>query len=172
MSVLSTESFAQMAFWVVVGLTIGGACIAVFPRNILYNVLGLAMALSGVAGLYLYLGSLFIALMQLLIYVGAITIAICFAIMLSSPMYLPGPPRSPLKLLGGLLGAGGVFAFLLLLTRRTTWVPAKERVNDWSIKTIGDFLLTDYVLIFEVISLLLLVAMLGAIVTARNGRGT
>ena len=60
MSFLSTESFAQVAFWIVVGFTIGGACIAVFPRNILYNVLGLALALAGVAGLYLFLGSMFI----------------------------------------------------------------------------------------------------------------
>jgi NADH:ubiquinone oxidoreductase subunit 6 (subunit J) len=168
----SAAGIATAAFMLVMAMTIGGALIAVAARNIFHNVLGLAVALIGVAGLFLYLNSPFVALMQILIYVGAITIAICFAIMLSQPMYLPAPPRSPLKLLGSLLGAGAVFAFLLLLTRRTVWVAAKERVNDWSIKTIGDYLLTDYVLIFEVISLLLLVAMLGAIVTARNGRGT
>jgi NADH-quinone oxidoreductase subunit J len=58
------------------------------------------------------------------------------------------------------------------LTRKTKWLPAAERSKDWSITTIGHYLLTNYALIFEVISLLLLVAMLGAIVTARNGRGS
>jgi len=55
--------------------------------------------------------------------------------------------------------------------KKTTWVPAAERSTDWSITTLGHFLLTKYALIFEVISLVLLVAMLGAIVTARDGRG-
>ena len=88
---MGTETFAQMAFWILVGLTFAGAAIAVFPRNILYNVLGLALALAGVGGFYLFLGSFFIALMQLLIYVGAITIAIVFAIMLSRPLHLEVP---------------------------------------------------------------------------------
>ena len=66
----------------------------------------------------------------------------------------------------------GVLAFLALLTLKTQWVAAAERSKDWSITTIGHYLLTNYVLIFEVISLLLLVAMLGSIVNARNGRGS
>jgi NADH-quinone oxidoreductase subunit J len=124
-----------------------------------------------VAGLFLYLNSPFVALMEILIYVGAICIAICFAIMLSEPLHLPRPPRSKAKLLGALVGAGAVFAFLAILVKKTTWVPAVERSTDWSVTTIGHYLLTNYALIFELVSLLLLVAMLGAIVTARGGRG-
>ncbi len=75
------ESLAQAAFWVTVGFTLTGAVLAVFPRNILYNVLGLSLCLAGIGGIYLCLGSFFIALMQWLIYIGAITIAIVFAIM-------------------------------------------------------------------------------------------
>jgi len=166
------QSLATLAFLMVVAMTLVGALIAVGARNIFHNVLGLALSLIGVAGVFVYLNSPFVALMEILIYVGAICIAICFAIMLSQPLYIKGPPRSFLKTLGALLGAGAVFAFLLLLTRKTKWVPAAERSTDWSITTLGHYLLTNYVLIFEVISLLLLVAMLGAIVTARNGRGS
>lgn len=166
MSFLSTESFAQMAFWIVVGLTMGGACIAVFPKNILYNVLGLALALAGVAGLYLYLGSLFIALMQLLIYVGAITIAIVFAIMLSRPLHLEVPKRHVPKV----AMAGGastlVFFGLVGVAAKSKWVAAVERSNDWSVEALGHVMLTKYNLVFEVISLVLLVAIIGAIVTA------
>jgi NADH-quinone oxidoreductase subunit J len=135
-------------------------------------VLGLALSLLGVAGLFLYLNSPFVALMEILIYVGAICIAICFAVMLSQPLYRPGPRRSVVKSLGAMLGAAAVLAFLALLTRKTQWLAAAERSTDWSITTLGHYLLTNYVLIFEVISLLLLVAMRGAIVTARNGRGS
>ncbi len=163
---------ATISFYLVVAATVVGAVIAVAARNIFHNVLGLALSLIGVAGLFLYLNSPFVALMQILIYVGAITIAICFAIMLSQPLYLPAPPRNPLKIQGAAFGAGLVFIFLGLLTRQTLWTPAAERVHDWSITTIGHYLLTQYVVIFELISLLLLVAMLGAIVTARGGRGS
>ena len=57
-----------------------------------------------------------------------------------------------------------------MLLKKTTWTAAGERSTDWSITTLGHYLLTKYFLIFELISLLLLVAMLGAIVTARGGR--
>ena len=171
-SFFSAQGLATGVFLMVMGITVLGALIAVGARNIFHNVLGLALSLIGVAGIFLFLNSPFVALMEILIYVGAICIAICFAIMLSQPLYLPGPPRSILKSLGAVVGAGAVFAFLVLLTRQTKWVPAAERSKDWSITTIGHYLLTNYVLIFEVISLLLLVAMLGAIVTARDGRGS
>jgi NADH-quinone oxidoreductase subunit J len=171
-SFLSPQGAATIAFYLVVAVTLIGALIAVAARNIFHNVLGLAMSLIGVAGLFLYLNSPFVALMEILIYVGAICIAICFAIMLSEPLYLPRPPRSVSKILGGVVGAGLVFVFLALLTKKTTWAPAAQRSTDWSITTIGHYLLTNYALIFEVISLLLLVAMLGAVVIARGGRGS
>ncbi len=103
--IFSVETAAQAAFWVVVGLTLAGAVIAVFPRNILYNVLGLVLALTGVAGLYLFLNSIFVALMQLLIYVGAICIAIVFAIMLSRPLHLEAPKRNLGKVAGAAVAA-------------------------------------------------------------------
>ncbi len=79
------------------------------------------------SGLFLYLNSPFVALMEILIYVGAICIAICFAIMLSEPLYLPRPPRSITKILGGVVGAGLVLVFLALLTKKTQCVPAAAR---------------------------------------------
>jgi NADH:ubiquinone oxidoreductase subunit 6 (subunit J) len=170
-SFFSPQTVATVAFFMVVALTVVGALIAVAARNIFHNVLGLAASLLGVSGLFLYLNSPFVALMEILIYVGAICIAICFAIMLSEPLHLPRPPRNKVKLVGAMVGAGAVFVFLALLVKKTQWVPAVERSKDWSITTIGHYLLTNYALIFELVSLLLLVAMLGAIVTARGGRG-
>ncbi|MGB7912335.1 MAG: NADH-quinone oxidoreductase subunit J [Desulfobaccales bacterium] len=170
-ALLSPENLASAAFILVAALTILGALIAEAARKIFHNVLGLALALFGVAGLFVYLNSPFVALMEILIYVGAICIAICFAVMLSEPQYLPRPPRNPWKISAALAGALAVFIFLALLLKKTTWVPASERASDWSVTTLGHYLLTTYSLIFEVVSLLLLVAMLGAMVTARGGRG-
>jgi len=116
--ILSPQGIATLAFYLVVAVTLVGALIAVAARNIFHNVLGLVLSLIGVAGLFLYLNSPFVALMEILIYVGAICIAICFAIMLSEPMYLPKPPRKISKILGAMVGSGLVFAFLFLLTKR------------------------------------------------------
>ncbi len=170
-ALMTPQTAATAAFVMVIGLTIVGALIAVGARNIFHNVLGLCVSLFGVAGIFLFLNSPFVALMEILIYVGAICIAICFAIMLSEPLYLPRPPRNKAKVWGASLGAGAIFVFLGLLLKKTQWTPAAQRSTDWSITTIGHYLLTNYALIFELVSLLLLVAMLGAIVTARGGRG-
>jgi NADH-quinone oxidoreductase subunit J len=161
---------AHAVFWIVIGMTITGAVIAVFPRNILYNVLGLVLALTGVAGLYLYLGSFFIALMQLLIYVGAICIAIVFAIMLSRPLHLELPKRHPGKVALAVVAAALVLFGNLGVMMRTSWKEAAERGKDWSVETIGHLLLTRYDLVFEVISLVLLIAIIGAILTAGYSR--
>lgn len=170
-ALFTPQTVATAAFYLVAAVTILGALIAVGARNIFHNVLGLAVSLFGVAGLFLYLNSPFVALMEILIYVGAICIAICFAIMLSEPLYLPRPPRNRFKIFGAIVGAGAVFVFLGMLLKKTHWTPAAQRSTDWSITTLGHYLLTNYALIFELVSLLLLVAMLGAIVTARGGRG-
>lgn len=168
--VFQPQFLAQLGFAGVLVLTFAGALIAVVPRNILYNVLGLALSLTGVAGIFLYLNSPFIALMELLIYVGAICISIVFAIMLSRPLHLTLPKRRLSKV--GLAGAAGFLVFLTLcfIVFRTTWEPAAVRSTDWSIATLGSYLLTRYDLVFEAISLVLLVAILGAIIISGYAR--
>lgn len=163
----------QAAFWGTVALTVAGAAIAIFPRNILYNVLGLALALTGVAGFYLFLGSLFVALMQLLIYVGAICIAIVFAIMLSRPLHIEVPPRPTGKVWMGIAASSLFFVGAVSVALKTKWLPAAGHVckaSQWSVEAIGDALLTRYELVFEVISLVLLVAIIGAVITAGFSR--
>lgn len=164
------HTVAQVGFAAVVVLTFAGALIAVCPRNILYNVLGLALCLTGVAGLFLYLGSPFIALMELLIYVGAICISIVFAIMLSRPLHLELPKRRLSKV--GLAFGVGVLVFVMMSATvfRTAWKPALVRSSDWSVTTLGTYLLTHYDLVFEAISLVLLVAILGAIIISGYAR--
>jgi NADH-quinone oxidoreductase subunit J len=165
------EIVAQAAFAVVVSFTFAGALIAVLPRNILYNVLGLILCLTGVGGIFLYLGSPFIALMELLIYVGAICISIVFAIMLSRPLHLSLPKRHKPKVAGAFGVAILVFGVFVTIIARTPWQPAAERSTDWSLKTLGAYLLTRYDLVFEVMSLVLLVAILGAIlISGTSGR--
>jgi NADH-quinone oxidoreductase subunit J len=156
------------AFGFVLCLTLGGALVAVLPRNIVQNVFGLALSLTGVAGVYVYLNSGFLAVMQVLIYIGAICVAIIFAIMLSEPMQRRLAPRARPKVLLALLVAVAVSGIFGLALSRTALPPAVSGAvpGDWSIKHLGLLLFTRYEFMFELISLVLLVAILGAIITA------
>ncbi len=160
------EVIAYAAFGLVLFLVFAGALLAVIPKNIIVNVFGLATSLIGVAGLFIFLGSEFLAMMEILIYVGAIAIAIVFAIMLSQPMHLQIPPRWRPKVIFSLVVSAVVFVSFGLIVIRTPWEPALVRSGDWSVRHLGMLLLTRYELMFELISLVLLVAIIGAIITA------
>lgn len=155
----------------VVFLACAGALVAVLPRNIIYSVFGLVMCLTGVAGLYIFLGSEFVAMMQLLIYVGAICITIVFAVMLSEPARVKKPPRSPFKILVSAVAALLVFVSFCFLVFQTPWVEAGSKIGDWSIRRVGMMLLTRFELVFELISLVLLLAIVGAVITATVPNG-
>ena len=150
-----------------------GALIAALSTRIIRSVCGLALCCLGLAGLYYFLHSPFLALMELLIYVGAVCVTIAFAIMLSEPDE-PGSetPRRSSRWCGGLalLMGGGVFAGLAGLSLGQTWAAPLQRLGDGSLRAIGLALLTTYSVPFELISLVLLVAILGALGIARYGR--
>jgi NADH:ubiquinone oxidoreductase subunit 6 (subunit J) len=146
-----------------------GALLAVGLRNIFHNILGFALAVVGVAGLFLTLGSDFLAAVLILVYVGALAIAMVYAVMLSYPLDTAPEPRSTPKVVGAVLLAGLVGVALYLVVRSAQFPPAGGRLEvtaQWS----GYRLLSDYVLAFELISVLLVVAMIGAVMVARKAR--
>ena len=161
---------AQGIFWLLVLIALSGAVMAVVPAKIVHNVLGLAQSMFGVAGIYLYLGSQFVSMMQLLIYVGAICVTYIFAIMLSPPLMLELPKRRQAKLLSALVVSGVTFLGMTLMILRFQWQPLSSLSRDWNIKTLGQQMLTRYFLVFELISLLLAIAIIGAILIAGLGR--
>ena len=154
-------------------ITALGALIAALSTRIIRSVCGLALCCLGLAGLYYFLHSPFLALMEILIYVGAVCVTIAFAIMLSETDE-PGsevPRRSSLWWGGlALLMGGGVFAGLVKLSLGQEWSAPLQRLSDGSLRAIGLSLLTTYSVAFELISLVLLVAILGALGIARYGR--
>jgi NADH-quinone oxidoreductase subunit J len=160
------EVIAWVAFSLMLVLALGGALVAVLPKSIIHNVLGLATSLVGVAGLFIFLGSEFLAMMEILIYVGAICIAIVFAIMLSQPMHLTIPPRWRPKVLSSLVVTIVVFISFSVMVTKTPWEQAVRTSTDWGVKRLGTLLLTRYELLFELVSLVLLVAIIGAVITA------
>lgn len=153
--------------------TLSGAGIAVASRRLVRSVCGLALSFLGLAGLYYYLQSPFLSLMQILIYVGAICITIMFAMMLTDPQdqRVRRGRRLLLEtvclLVAGLLAAG-----LIMVVGRADWMAPAPTAHTGSIQELGRALLYRYGFAFEVMSLVLLLASLGALVVARSGRRT
>jgi NADH:ubiquinone oxidoreductase subunit 6 (subunit J) len=150
-----------------------GALIAVVSMRLIRSVCGLAICCIGLAGLYYFLHSPFLALMEILIYVGAVCVTIVFAIMLAEPDEPAGHEKPAATVLWGAVGLGvaaAIFWGLSWLGTRENWASPDKLVSDGSIRAIGASLLTTYSLPFELISLALLVAILGALAVARTGR--
>ncbi|HOW69543.1 MAG TPA: NADH-quinone oxidoreductase subunit J [Phycisphaerae bacterium] len=153
--------------------TAAGALIAVASVRLIRAVCGLAICCFGLAGLYYFLQSPFLALMEILIYVGAVCVTIVFAVMLAEPDE-PGKDASKgfSVLWTGIAvtAATAIFLGVERLALSWDWVRPEARVNDGSMKAVGTALLTTYSMAFELISLALLVAILGALAIARTGR--
>lgn len=160
-------------FGLIVATTVGGALLAVLSTRIIRSVTGLALCCIGLAGLYYFLNSPFLALMEILIYVGAVCVTIIFGVMLSEPDEPePQEKRSREALWGGvaLLVSAAIFWGVARLGLHGRWPAPTAPVGDGSVQAIGVALLTTYSLPFELISLVLLVAILGALTIAHGGR--
>ena len=162
-------NLADIVFIGIAAATLLGAFLAVSLRNVFYNALSLILCLFGVACLFIYLNSEFLAIMEVIIYIGAIAIAIIFAIMLSNPMASKKESFEPLKMLRAAIIAGCLFAGLIVTLRGTVWNPAPVE-GDYSLRMIGKSLLSWGVLPFETVSLVLLVAIIGALVLSAGKR--
>jgi NADH:ubiquinone oxidoreductase subunit 6 (subunit J) len=163
---------AAVLFAGFVAVILLGAVVAVAARSLVRNVTGLALSFLGLAGLYYFLHSPFLALMQILIYVGAICVTIMFAMMLAE---LHEESRSWLMTVlagvGSFVAASAFAIPLILMVRRSSWMPASSvQTNPGTIEDLGRALLTRYGFAFELISVVLLLAILGALAVARSGR--
>ncbi len=150
-----------------------GALLAVLSGRVIRSVSGLMVCCIGLAGLYYFLHSPFLAMMEILIYVGAVCVTIVFAIMLAEPDE-PAKEEKPVSAWtwGGIAFAvaAAIFFGLVQLGARGNWPLVTTPAVDGSIQNIGRSLLTTYSMAFELISLALLVAILGALAIARTGR--
>jgi NADH-quinone oxidoreductase subunit J len=153
------------AFWILAAITVGAALGTAAARNLIHAVAFLIISFTGIAGLYITLSADFLAVTQVLIYVGAISILMLFAVMLTPRAERgnqEGFLRVPAVLLTTLVAATLVFVAL-----DTDWnISDREGFADTA-TDIGEALLDKFVLPFEIASVLLLVAMLGAIVLVR-----
>ena len=155
-----------VVFYILAAICLAGALGVVMTRNVVYAALLLLLALLGVAGLYLVLLAEFLALVQVLIYGGAIIIVALFVIMLTRQQEFRTMTDNPQWPLAGLISIA-VFAVLFLAMREGS--PFANERGSLGFAELGDSLFAQWAVPFEVASLVLLVALIGAIVIAREG---
>jgi NADH-quinone oxidoreductase subunit J len=158
-------------FFVLTMMALGGALGVVTSRNLFHSALFLVLSFAGVAGYYVLLDAGFLAVVQLLIYIGAIAILILFAIMLTRGLMVKRQSQSNDQWLIALLVAILAFVVLAVVLWQVDW-PVADRdalaSPNVSIGQLGQDLLGPYVIPFEVASVLLLVALIGAVILARE----
>src|SRR5437762_1452317 len=160
---------ADLIFYIFAVMTVAGAAGCAFSRNIIYSAWSLLFAFLGVAGLYVFLGADFPAVTQVLIYIGGILVLILFAIMLTKQ--IGEDPKLTNAHLA--LPAGAALAVVTIgtLTYMAVMAPWKiEPVQSYQpvSAALGIAFLTEYLLPFEVASVVLLAALVGAVIIARK----
>jgi NADH:ubiquinone oxidoreductase subunit 6 (subunit J) len=166
-----TMILADAIFILVAFMTIAGALTTVLARSIIYAMLGLVVTMFGIAGLYIYLNAPFIAMMQILIYVGAITILIAFAIMVAGPLSQRPKEWSTLtRFIAAVVVAATSFFLFIKIVVQSKWLPGVYSASNLTTKDIGRALFDKLMLPFELISLLIVVAIIGAIMLALFSR--
>ncbi|WP_298611893.1 NADH-quinone oxidoreductase subunit J [uncultured Thermosynechococcus sp.] len=158
-----------VTFFALAGAVLFAALGVVLLDNVVYSAFLLGGVFLSISGLYILMNADFVSAAQILIYVGAVNVLILFAIMLVNKReaYTPVPGRW-LRQGGAAVVSLGVFALLTKMILQTPWKISALPPTPDSIKTIGRHFFSDFLLPFELASVLLLMALIGAVVLARR----
>jgi NADH-quinone oxidoreductase subunit J len=156
-----------LAFWVLSVVLVGSALAVVLSKNLFHAVLWLALALTGTAGVFLLLNAEFIAAVQLLLYAGGVITIVVFAIVVTERLVGERLSQTNRGIASGALVAAGLLAIIVntLMRRPLATIPLPQ-LSDLT-RLVGEQVLTTYVMSFELLAVLMLAAMLGAMYFAR-----
>ena len=163
-------SYEEVIFYFVAALTVLGGLGVVLARNVVHSALFLIVALMAVAAVFILLSAEFLAIVQVLIYGGAVTILILFAMMLTRVRDMPGALDGPQRPFAA-VAAAAFLAISILAVVSAEWPGETEEITVIAFSDLGDKLFRNWAAPFEVASLVLLVALIGAIILAREEEG-
>ncbi len=155
-------------FWFIVLLTLGSAVTVVLNQKLLYSAIALLFTLFGIAALYIFLWADFLAGVQVVIYVGGILVLIIFGIMLTNKITAVNISHASVQKKVGAVAVLGMAFLLGYMVISTPWVTLANVEPAETTAAIGRLLMMDYLLPFEVASLLLLGALIGATTLSRK----
>ena len=158
----------DIVFWGFASLTVASGMVVAFSKKITHAAFALLFALFGVAGLFVFLGADFLAGVQVLVYVGGILVLLLFGILMTQTIARIQIVRGTQQRWLGGLAALAFLAVLLVVVQRTGWQVSGTSEPVSTTEVIGTLLMTDFVLPFEIASILLLAALIGAVKMARK----
>jgi NADH-quinone oxidoreductase subunit J len=158
----------QVIWYFFAALTVVSAAVVVFSRGLIHSAFSLLFTFFGVASLYVFLGADFLAATQVVIYVGGILVLLLFGVMLTHKLYDLNLRTETFQFFPGLLVMAAVLLTLVGVITRTEWHKGPERQLAPTTAQIGELFMRDYVLPFEVASIFLLIALIGAAMIVRR----
>jgi len=158
----------DLIFYLFAIITLISAALVVSSKNIVHSAFYLLFTFFGVAGIYALLGADFVAVVQLLVYVGGILILLLFGVMLTNRISNVELRTGSANVLPAAIGVGMLWGALTAVMTKTKWANVKSNTSDFTAPYLGRMLTTDYVLIFELLGILLLIALVAAASIARR----
>ena len=155
-------------FYIFAFLIVSFSFIVVFAKNVIYSAVSLFVSLFCTAALYLLLRADFLALTQVMVYIGGILILLIFGIMMTTRITDAEIKTTNLSSVPAMFVSAGVFVILIIVLLSTKWNINPPVENDVTVNQIGNLLLSTYLLPFEIASVLLLIALMGAAMYARK----
>lgn len=156
-----------IAFWSLAIVLVGSALAVVLSKNLFHSVLWLALALTGTAGVFLLLEAEFLAAVQLLLYAGGIVTIVVFAIVVTERLVGERITQTNRRITAGAVTSLALIALVVNAILRQPLATTREPLTTDLTRTLGESVLTRFVLPFELLGVLMLAAMLGAVYFAR-----
>jgi NADH-quinone oxidoreductase subunit J len=161
-------SYYTILFYIFAVLTIASAVIVVSTKNIIYSAVSLFITLFMVAAFYILLNADFIAITQIMVYIGGILILLIFGIMLTTKITDVDIKTNNLSAIPAMIFAVGITTIIIFVILTTKWNTKTPVESKETITQIGKLLLTNYLLPFEIASIVLLVALIGSAMYSRK----
>ncbi len=158
----------DIIFYLFAAVTLVSAFLVVTNRNIVHAAFYLLFTFFGVAGIYVMLGADFIAIVQLIVYVGGILILLLFGVMLTNKITSVDIKTGTIHLLPASIVLGLFSGALAAIILNTNWTQVETKTAEGTTAALGNLLINEYALIFELLGILLLIAMVGAASLARR----
>ncbi|MGE5796971.1 MAG: NADH-quinone oxidoreductase subunit J [Ignavibacteria bacterium] len=161
-------SIYDFIFYLFAAITILSAYFVVTVRNIVRSAFFLLFTFFGVTGLYVLLGADFVAIVQLIVYIGGILILLLFGVMLTNKITSVQIKTGTWQVVPAAIGVGlfaGILAFTLF---HTNWKTGSRQIANSTLVGLGTLLMQEYIIVFELLGMLLLIALIGAATLARK----
>lgn len=161
-------SIYDFIFYLFAALTVVSAYMVISSDNIVRSAFYLLATFFGVSGLYVLLGADFVAVTQIMVYIGGILILLLFGVMLTSNITHVEIKKGMQNIVPAIVGVAVLLGALISMMFNTQWKNELSEIPQTTSYELGKLLITDYVLIFELLGILLLIALIGAASMARR----